>query len=156
MHHLYDTKSGTILWSGSTPYTVDGKPGEIPDGWVQIEDQHTDPPAEVPAGKVAQAYTEIDVEGRTRRHLWRLVDAPIGPVTKLTIKKRVRAAEWEALKLMLASARTSAVDAEREIAEEWDEASVIDPEDPKTQAVLESLTARGVLTTPIRVIFQAS
>ncbi len=156
MHHLYDTAAARVRASFESPYTVDGQPGVLPQGWVQIEDEHTDPPNEVPAGKTVEGFTEVDIVARKLRHLWRLVDAPMGPVKKLTIKARVRESEWAGLKAMLAAARVSDVPQEREIAEEWDDASVIDPADAKTQAVLASLTEAGILTTPLSVIFQAS
>jgi hypothetical protein len=84
------------------------------------------------------------------------VDDPkpeLGEVSKLTIKRRITQAEWLALKSMLAQFRASSDESQREIAEEWDDATSIDPNDPKTQAVILALTEAGILTTPIATIF---
>lgn len=147
MHYLYNTTSGRIVWSGSGPYLVDGQPGPLPPHIVEIVDAE-DPKPDVPAGKALVPSTTIDTEGKLRRTTWNLEDAPLVSVTKYQLKNRITAEEYSAIRAAIAE------DPDRQ--DDWEITTEIDPANPKTIAMMQALTAAGVLTTPVHQIFRAA
>lgn len=146
MHHLYDTEIQRIVWSGVGPYLVDGQPGPLPSHIIEIVDAES-PRPEVPAGKALVPSTTIDTDSKLRRTTWALEDAPLVPISRYQLKKRVTPAEYSAIRAAVAA------DADRQ--DDWEITTEIDPAHPTTIAMMQALTAAKVLTTPVHQIFRA-
>jgi hypothetical protein len=131
---LWPTGEFRMLVSDDTP-TDAGRTRE----WVP-----TDPPEANDGFQVVEGPP--DVTETQVLQTWQQVALPLVPVTKLTIKRRVTPTEWATLKAAIAQA-----DADTQ--EDWNEATEIEPANPKTAAMIEQLTSAGLLTTPLHVIF---
>lgn len=137
-------------WSGGLPLSYDG--------WmVPIED---DPLPEITTDEeIRPGALEVVWEGgiparviqRWERHP---KPAPVlVPATRMTIKRRVSSQEWAGIKAVIAQLAASEDPANQAIAEDWDMATEIDPNDPQTAAVISNLVALGILVTPLPTIF---
>jgi hypothetical protein len=151
-YHLYNIDTQQIIWANNSPYLVDGKPGVLPDNVIQLVD-YVEAYPELPAGKDVQAYQEVNLETKQYVTKWKVVDMQLHKVTKLTIKNRVTAMEWAYFKNIIAAYASSNDTQEQSIAEDWNLATEVDPEDPRTQMILTYMQNNGLLLTPLYVIF---
>lgn len=146
MKHLYHIETGQIVLSSNDDVLTPDGPHPCPPGdFAVLTDSVDEQPQEIPQGHTLEAYTEADLESELLRKRWRIVPIRTGPVTKLTIKRRVRPEEWAAIKAAIAS--------DADAMEEWNLATVIEPDNPRTVAMIEALTGAGLVTTPTATIF---
>lgn len=153
MYNLIHIETGLILQRSIEPFPVD-EGGDFPDGiFASLEDAEDPKPEEVEDGFTLESFQEVDKASGKLWKRWRVVPVVIGPVPKLTIKERVTEAEWSRLKFLIAAYRGHADATLAAIASDWEDATVIDPAHPRTQAMIQALQAEGTLHTSPNAIF---
>lgn len=72
-YHLYNINTQQIIWTNNYPYMIDGKPGELPDYIVQLQDDVDAYPTNLESYQSAVSSQDIDMMNKKIHHRWTII-----------------------------------------------------------------------------------
>lgn len=81
---FYNTLTESFGRETVQPYTMDGKPGPLPEGTVELQIVREEPPADIPEGFVATPSKTVNLEARQLVYSFEVAASPVpATLTKL-------------------------------------------------------------------------